>query len=213
MPSSEANILLADLQNYSAQKAISDLIESGVDESFLKPMMNIFKNAIYNGSGIDDLLDELKMYTQGNATRLGVLERYTGQVASDSITQYTSNYTKVISDDLELVFFKYAGNIQKDTRCFCKERVNKFFHQKEIEAWGNGDVTAGKVKSCGFPWPGMIAGTNASSIFTYRGGWNCEHYVIAVSVFSVPKDVLLRNIASGNYVPNDKVKKYFNLAA
>ena len=213
MPSSNANALISELQNYTAQKAISDLIEAGVDEAFLKPMIDIFKNAIYNGSGITDLIDELKQYTLGDPKKLGVLERYIGQVSSDSITQYTANYSKIITDDLNLVFYKYSGNVQKDTRCFCKERVNRFFHQKEIEAWGEGNVTAGGVKSCGFPWGGMIAGTNAGNIFTYRGGWNCEHYIIAVSVYSVPRDVIVRNINNSNYTPSSKVREHFNLAA
>ncbi len=211
MPGTELETLLAELNDYSLQKTVNDLIEAGVDENFFRPMIDIFKNAIYSGATIENLTSELEGFITGSADKLGVLERYTGQVLSDTATQYTANYTQLVTEDLGLVFYKYSGNVQKDTRCFCKERVNKFFHKKEIEAWGNGDTTEGGLKSCGFPWPGMIAGTNGSSIFTYRGGWNCEHYIISVTIYSVPREVVIRNIENGNYVPNEKVKAYFNL--
>ena len=76
-------------------------------------------------------------------------------------------------------------------------------YKKELEAWGSGrnagDV--GGIKKDG-TWDGQIDGTTESTIFTFRGGWNCRHQIIAVSISQVPKSVIDRNIANGNYKPN-----------
>lgn len=203
--------LLREVQDASAQKALRDLLESGVDVNFLDEMVDIFRDGILTKSGKADLIKQLEQYIVGGDGKLGRLERYVRQVRSDAVTQYVANYTEVMTDDLGLEFYQYVGNVQDDTRCFCEQRVNKFFHYKEIEAWGNGQVGEAVDENCGFPWKGMIDGTNASSIFTFRGGWNCEHQFIPVLTTSVPIDVIRRNIDNGNYVPSREVADYLGL--
>lgn len=171
-------------------------------------MLNIFRNGILNRSSIDDLVEEIREYTIGDDDSLGRLERYTKQVNSDTVSQYMANYTKLLNDNEGHEFYVYLGNHQPDTRCFCDERYGKYYHKKEIEAWGDGSVG-----DCGFPWAGMIKGTNSSNIFTYRGGWNCQHQLVPTLVTRVPKDVIIRNIENGNYIPTLAVKKFFGLVA
>lgn len=202
----DIEVLLNDVRNYASQKALEDLLEEGMDDNFIRPLVEKFRNGVLTKASISDLTDELKLYTIGSDTKAGVLERYVKQVHSDSITQYIANYTEILTEDAGLQFYVYLGNIQKDTRCFCNERAGQYFHRLEIEAWGRGE-NAG----CGFPWAGMIAGTNSSNIFTYRGGWNCEHQLIPTLTTLAPKDVVLRAYGKGFFIPTKKEKDFFGI--
>lgn len=207
----EIDLLLAEIEEFSAQKTIRDLLESGVDANFLDELVDIFKNGILTKQGKSDLLKQIEGYIKGESGKLGALERYVKQVHSDAVTQYVANYSQALTEDLGLEFYQYIGNIQDDTRCFCEQRTNKFFHRKEIEAWGEGRVGLSVGVNCGYPWAGMIAGTNASNIFTYRGGWNCEHQFVAVLVTSVPKETIVRAIGLGFYKPTEKISDFFGI--
>lgn len=195
----DIEILLSDIKDYAVQKAISDLLEEGVDENYIKPMLDKFRNAILTKGALDDLVDELKIYTIGDDKKDGVLDRYVKQVHSDSLTQYIANYTEVLTEDAGLEFYIYLGNLQDDSRPFCKERAGNYYHYKEVELWANED------------WAGKIAGTNESNIFTYRGGWNCEHQLVPTLTRLVPKNVVIKAYDKGYYYPTKEDKEFFGL--
>jgi len=48
---------------------------------------------------------------------------------------------------------------------------------------------------------GRVKGTTESSIFRYRGGYNCKHVYKPTLIDAVPKSVVNRNIKKGYYVP------------
>ena len=163
-------------------------------------MLDIFRNGVLTKSSISNIETNLSTFIKGTEKSPGILDRYVKQVYSDSITQFTANYTQIISEDQGYEFYKYVGNRSKDTRCFCAQRYNKFFHKKEIENWGNGKVMDGvEGENCGYPWAGMIKGTDSSSIFTYRGGWFCNHQIIPILTKRVPADVIQRAKGKGYY--------------
>lgn len=203
--------LLNEVKDFASDKTIRDLLYSGVDANFLDELVDIFKEGILTKQSKKDLIKEFEKYITGGEDKLGKLERYVRQVRSDAVTQYVANYTEVLTDDLGLEFYQYVGNLQDDSRCFCRVRVNEFFHYKEIEAWGRGETGEGVTENCGFPWAGMIDGTNASNIYTYRGGWNCEHQFVPVLTTSVERGALERNIENGNYEPSEEIKNYLGL--
>lgn len=207
MPDIES--LLDDIRDYSSQKALQDLLEEGIDENFIKPLIEKFRNGILTKAALSDISEELKQYTLGSEKKAGVLERYVKQVHSDSITQYIANFTEVLTNDAGLEFYIYLGNLQNDSRCFCDERAGKYYHRKEIEDWGNGK----NLGKCGYPWQGMIAGTNSSNIFTYRGGWNCEHQLIPTLTLLVPKEDVLRAYNKGYFKPSEKEREFFGIEA
>jgi len=210
LPNSQKAILKA-IQEISVQKAIADLLEEGVDEHFFKPMLEIFQNGIMANANVNDLIDELQQYTMGDDEVLGALERYTKQVNSDTLSVYTANYTQAVNQSLDLEFYIYLGNHMPKTRCFCDARYGHYFHKYEIESWGNGDTGNAVSEDCGYPWKGMIQGTNSSTIYLFRGGWNCQHQLVPTMVTRVPKDVVERAINMGYYKPTDKVKKFFGI--
>jgi len=92
--------LFREIINFSKQSAVNNLLESGVEANFMQEMLDILKVGISTGAEYNDLLDELQVYTQGDGTSPGALERYIGQVASDAITQFTATYTHTVTQEL-----------------------------------------------------------------------------------------------------------------
>lgn len=199
---------LLDIEKADAMKRASDGLSGiGYESNFIAPMYEKFKNSIVNQGRFDDLFSELQQYVLGDEKTKGQLERYVKQINSDVLTQFTANYTKILTEDIGMEFYVYTGNLQGDSRCFCEQRANKYFHRMEIEAWGNGDVGEAVDENCGYPWQGMIKGTNGSNIFTYRGGWNCEHTFVPVLTLRTPREVVIRAIDKGYYIPSEIVKE------
>ena len=94
---------------------------------------------------------------------------------------------QAFSDSME--FFLYQGRPIKTTRSFCRDRLNKYWHRKEIEEWG-------RNASCA-PWKGMHKGTNDVNIFLLRGGYSCRHGFLPVPRISVPPEDLERMRSKG----------------
>ena len=65
----------------------------------------------------------------------------------------------------------YSGGLVKDSRAFCVARAGKEFTTAEVLGWPKDEK---------YKWDGMIAGTNESNIFAYRGGWSCRHILAPV---------------------------------
>lgn len=202
MATKKVEVLLQDIKDYALQKAATNLIESGVDVNVLDVILDKFRNTITTGGTIGNLTDELAQAILGSDKTSGILERYTKQVNSDSLTQFVASYNEVLTVDSGLEFYYYVGNVQTDTRCFCEQRANKYFHRKEIENWGRGKVMDGvDGENCGYPWQGMIKGTNESNIFINRGGYFCNHQIVSTLTKRVPADVIARAESKGYYTP------------
>lgn len=88
------------------------------------------------------------------------------------------------------LFFFYQGRPIRSTRKFCQERHGRAWHRDEIILWG-------KDANKGNGWKGMHKGTNAVTIFHFRGGYNCRHVWVPVDIMSVPPDDLARMRAKG----------------
>lgn len=166
----------------------NSLLEAGINQNVINPVIDILNQGITSGSQIAEMEETLRTAIVGDSSRLGNLERYTSQITRDALNQYSSNYNESISGDLNMEWYFYSGTIIEDSRDYCIERAGKYFHKKEVE-----DVPS--------QWAGRIPGTNSSTIFTYRGGYNCRHLYLPVLINVVPKSVIQRNIANGNYTP------------
>jgi hypothetical protein len=83
---------------------------------------------------------------------------------------FNAEYIQTIADDLDVEYYLYQGTIIADTRPFCEARSGRFFTKEEVQKWPN-------LKG----WQGRMAGTNSSTIFIYRGGYNCRHQLWPVA--------------------------------
>ncbi len=188
---------------YSQAKddAVRLLMDSPLDEKFLKPLEDILFDSVSTGASWRETLSSIREYAEGGDSVDGKLLQYSKQIAHDSFAYADRLYTNAVADEMESEWYFYSGAEIATTRCFCKERHEQYFHYKEIEAWGRGENLADcKV---GNLWAGADPNTNAQTIFIYAGGFNCGHSIMPVSVFDVPKSVIERNMNNGNYRPSD----------
>ncbi len=180
----------------STQKNAIDLLgEDAFTQKLINPLKQILESSVTNKVSFTDTLSSLRYAIAGDSEIDGALVSHVKRVAYDGFAVSDRGYTNVIAQDLELEFYRWSGGIIKGTRCFCKERHGKFYHKKEIEEWGDGK----NVGKCGYPWAGMNASTDKATIFYFAGGYSCKHSALPVSVKSVPKSVIDRNVANGNY--------------
>lgn len=173
------------------KNAIESLIGSPIDKEFIKPIQSILETAVVNGASINDTMDSIATFVKGSDGNDSKILKYAKQISNDSFAISDASYTSIISDYLDAEWFYYSGSEVDKTRCFCHERVGNYYHYKEIESWGNGE-NLGKCDLGGGEWAGEIPGTNAQTIYSYRGGYNCMHFFVPVSEFMIPDSDLER---------------------
>lgn len=180
----------------STQKSAIDLLaEDKFTQSLITPVQQSLQSSIINGQSFSETVQSLRLTVLGNDQMDGKLLSYVKTVAYDGFAVSDRTYTNVVSQELGLVFFRWSGGKIADTRCFCAERHGKYYHKKEIEDWGRGE----NVGACGPKWQGRNSGTNAATIFSFAGGYNCKHSILPVSTRSVPKEQVQRAIDLGYY--------------
>lgn len=180
-------LLYEEVLSQSINNTKKSLLESGINQFVIDPIDKLLTQNITSGGFFSDLVDQMRIAILGDKERLGGLERYASQITRDSLNQYSRNYQQSITSDLGFEWFYYSGQGLRDSRSYCVERKGKFFHEKEVE------------NSASLQWAGKIPGTNSSSIFTYCGGFNCVDNYLPVLLSQVPKDVVERNMANGNF--------------
>jgi hypothetical protein len=158
-----------EVAKVTISNTINSLTDAGVNANFTDKLRDILRQNIAGQSSLKKTKEQLRLFIKGDDKRLGTLERYIHQVATDSMNQFSSNYMQMVAADLDMDNYLYAGTVISDSRPFCASRAGKYFTRKEVESWGNLST-----------WDGKVPGTNSSNIFTYRGGYNCRHYLIPV---------------------------------
>ena len=173
-------------------QAIEQLAASTPETGFLQGIKDLINDNVQAGGSFKDAVKSLREYALGGDQVDGKLLKYSKQVAYDSMATSDRAFTSAIADELDSEWFLYAGGEIETSREFCKERHEKYFHYLEVESWAALD------------WDGKNQETNKQTIFIFAGGWQCRHNILPVSVFSVPKDVIQRNIDNGNYKPSEE---------
>lgn len=145
--------------------------------------------AVTSGTTVPELAKQINSYTG--------LFAYAKTFAVDTLAIIDATYMTTVSNELGFEWFWYVGGIVQDSRCFCVERHNNYYHRTEVEAWGDdpglwdsdGGITIlGGVCKGG----GRNPITNSKNIFILRGGYNCRHLIAPVSESVVPADVKAR---------------------
>lgn len=196
---------------YNVQRAnmIEAVIGKGLDELLSTPLRNTLIEGIASGSSYSDLLTNVQRISMGNEKLEGHLLRYSRQIVSDTLATTDRQFTQIVGDELGLEWYRYLGGKMKTTRCFCLERNGGFYHRKEVEGWGN-MIGIGNCNVDG-GWAGMYKGTNSETIFTWVGGYNCQHSLLPISEVGVPKKDLLNAMEKGWYNPSQAVRNELGL--
>lgn len=196
--------LASDIVKQQKKKAVEIFVNGITDEAFADAITDQIQLAVNNNASFTETLKQIRQVITGDEQVDGKIQQYAQQVAHDQFALADRAYTSQVSEELGAEWFFYSGSEIKTTRPFCAERHNQYFYYKEIEAWGNGKKTEGySLPDKNGDWGGKIDGTNAMTIFTTAGGWNCRHSIIPVSISRVPKDVIKRAMDEGYFVPSD----------
>lgn len=168
---------LKSLQRNSISTIEGLLANEGLEVQLKRPLMDILNQNINSGASFSDLLKQVREFITGSSDREGKLMRYSKQISRDTLFNFSASMQESISENAGLDWYVYAGASRKDSREFCAHRAGNYYHRTEIEGWPSLD------------WQGKRAGTTKSSIYIYRGGYNCEHSLIPVSESVVPEAV------------------------
>lgn len=177
---------------------LGDGLGATVSANVSAPIKRELIDAVTTGASYTDTLRSLRNLIEGTPDRDGLLTRYSRLIVSDTFAMTDRSYTATIGEELGYEWFLYAGGIIDTTRPFCKEHNGRYYHRNEIEGWAKQD------------WQGKMAGTNEKTIFVTAGGYNCQHSIMPVSVFAVPKADIDRNIANGNFEPSAVEQRLIN---
>jgi len=185
-----------------SKRSATDLFINGItDEAFADAIYKRLDLAISNNASFAETVREIQGLVTGTDEMDGKILQYAKQVAHDQFALADRSYTSAVSEEIGAEWFLYAGNVIRTSREFCEERHNHYYYYKEIESWASLD------------WDGKMQGTNAQTIYSTLGGWNCRHTAIPVSINIVPREVIMRNIKSGLFVPSEFEIKELGLAA
>lgn len=183
------SLYLKSLQKNAVKTVETYLANDGLTSQIKQPLNQILSQNINTGGSFSDLLQQLREFIKGTADREGKLMRYSKQIARDSLFDFNRALQESISENAGLEFYQYLGGIMDDTRPFCAQRSNKFYHKREIESWAR------------LNWQGKRPGTTSSTIFVFAGGFSCLHMIVPVSESVVPDGVKKRAEELGFYRP------------
>lgn len=185
-----------------SKKAAIEILTTSVPDGFKREIAPLLNDAVSSGTSITDLANQIKDYSITSENNESKLYKYASETAHDSVAYSDRAYTNINAEGLEFEFYLWSGTEQENSRCFCEERKGKYFHFKEIEAWGRGeDIGDCKV---GTHWQGADPNTNEQTIFIVAGGFGCIDSILPVSTSVVPKEVIQRAIDKGYYQPSEK---------
>lgn len=184
--------VLKEVRSVTLLEMSESLKGSGINSNVIDGMLDIIKNDIYGSANFYDLNKSLREFIISEPDIPSRLARWSKQVVTDTMHQYSATYQQIVTDDLGLEWFEYVGGLVSDSRCFCEQMVAKhFIHKSELKTVLTGNINGKKCeiyKKTGLP-QGMIEGTNVDNLQTLRGGYSCRHLMPAVSKERVPKDI------------------------
>lgn len=207
--------LLDEIRKQSISATIDSLTESGIGANISESISDILQTNIGSGGSIKQLEQQLRNSLTNTSTGDGLLLKYTRQITTDSINQFSANYNKIISDDLGYEWYGYRGSDITTTRPFCDAMTDfRYFHQSEIPNLLKAEHLLGPLTylnkktnerekvplyaKTGLP-QGMPDGENPQNFFILRGGYNCGHQIGSVSESLIPKDIQIEVYSSPAY--------------
>jgi hypothetical protein len=181
----------------SKQNAINAFFGSGLKENFTQPFLEQLTANVAARAPLREAVKALQGVIEGTETTDGRLLANVRTTANTAQAIADRSYAAAVNEELGIEYFQYLGGEIPTTRPFCQHREGAIFHRKEIEAWGNGENSAGINDIRKGTWDGRIDGTDSRSIFTFVGGWNCRHFLVPVIKQKVPPSVVARAKAEG----------------
>lgn len=162
------------LQKQTITQLEDMLANDGLEAVVKAPIRNILNQNINTGASYTDLLKQLRTFVTGDEKVDGKLLRYSKQITTDSLFNYSRGFQEAVSQNTGLEWTQYVGGAVKDSRNFCRSRMGGYYKKEDVEKWAKQN------------WAGKREGTTSSTIFIYAGGYNCRHQIVYVSEAAVP---------------------------
>jgi hypothetical protein len=174
------------IKRLEVEKTIANLTEQGLYNAFIAPVrQGLYRNIMF-GATKDDTEEFLRSYVKSTKKNQSKLLQYVGQVAVDSLHQYSGSVDQVAKNSLDLNATQYVGSLITDSRAQCQKWISLGIIkdedlQEEIDFaldrsyYGN--------KRCS----GMIPDTNTSNFCINRGGYRCRHRAIPIRLVKPKK--------------------------
>lgn len=204
--------LTSELLEVSKTKTVAALVGDSLNVPFNKPILDQLDSSVSSGASFTDTVAAISLLILGTDELDSLLLRHNKQIATDSFAIADREFTVNVANDLSVEWYLYTGGLISDSRDFCSARDGKYYHKTEVESWVTTTPGAGNPIPHGKNWQGRRKTTDKRTIFNYCGGWKCKHSLIPVSIAIVPKGVIERNIASGNFTPSPLEIEEFNLS-
>lgn len=187
-----APAIINEVKNLVISETTAALTQQGLNVAVTDKIGLLIQNSITTGDKYTNLVKELRLFVIGDKERLGAYEKLAAQITTDAINTYAANYNKLVSEDLGLEWFIYAGALVTDSREICVKLVHKkYIHISEFPEIIKGVVDGEKVpiyKKTGLPY-GMIEGTNVENLQSRRGGRRCNHQYMPILTSRVPVEI------------------------
>ena len=191
--------IVPEIRKQSVSLVLENLTEAGLEANLINPVREIINTYVTTGGSYAKLATELQNYITGydsDAGRVeGQVQKFTRQITTDAINQYSATVNEVMTQDLGWEWYRYQGSNVRDTRTFCEAlKKKKYFHRSELNKIIKGDfeefrALKGKIyDKTGLP-QGMYDDTNTSNFLQYRGGYNCGHQAYPIPTALVPASV------------------------
>ena len=182
----------------SKQNAINAFFGSGLRENVSVPFLEQLTANVAARAPLNQAVKALQGVIEGTDANDGRLLANVRNAAGTAQAIADRSYAAAVNEQIGVEYYQYLGGEIATTRPFCAHREGKIFHRKEIEAWGNGENSAGINDIRGGTWAGRIEGTDSKTIFTFLGGWGpCRHFLVPVIINRVPASVKARAKAEG----------------
>lgn len=194
--------LLKEIRTQAIEDTVSKLTEAGIGANISEQITDILRTNITSGGSYKSLEGQLRELLIDTDKSQGILTKYAKQITTDSINQYSRQYSQTVSSGLGFEWYAYQGSEIQTSRPFCQSMVEgrRYFHVSEIPALlkatdmyykDNKDGKEKKVQvnqRTGLP-NGFYENTTVENFLTYLGGYQCGHQARPVSERLVPIDV------------------------
>lgn len=184
--------LLREIKSGAIQTTVNSLTEQGIGTTIADNISKMLTTNITAGGSMKQLTNQLREQLLTTKTD-GALLKYTRQITTDAVNQYSAQYTDTVATGLGFTWYAWQGSEIKTSRPFCQALVenHRYFHvsgipnllkgldengQKLIyeDNWTKEDKTVDINPTTGLP-SGFIAGTNPANFLINRGGYQCGH--------------------------------------
>lgn len=170
----------------AVKQMVDNLVGGGVKQAVTERAGNILLRQMQSGASIRTVNDELRNFILTDKNSAGALKSYSGQIATDSLNQYTAAYNLQVTEDLGFEWYQYVGRIKDTSREWCVFAVKqRYFHKSELSKAARGDFRTKKNVSLA----GLYPNTDGSNVLTLRGGFRCNHQFRGVSSKNVPLSI------------------------